>query len=326
MAEYLVYDPKYVPKAFGLNNNGAICWFNSLLQSLFSCTSLTQYLLENEKEFQENQLAFEYIRVLKMLFEFDAEGRVVKPLEVLPSTISCASAMILNGLAREVRRQKDKKKKLPCGQEGVQDYFNDFIDLLNSDGITRLLNNKYEYIIHCDNCKNTTINKRSNEKDLFVDMDCLREYKDRASFTQWITNHATEVDEFTCEKCSHKTKQFLRIQRLCLLREIVVVFFKWVRRHQNFWYPQNLQFKCKDGGFLTYKLVSQIEHVGYYNPISHTSSGHYYSKSLRDRFYEFNDCSVSVSNPTATTRTQVLFYHLMPRDTALVENETAKTT
>lgn len=323
MSEYLVYNPKYIPRAFGLNNTGAICWFNSLLQSLLGCSSITQYMLEHESEFQDNHLAVEYIKLLKMLFEFDQDGRVVRPVESPPQAVSSASSSILSGMAKEVRRQRDKRKKLPCGQEGVQDYFNDFIDLLNSDGITRLLNNKYEYIIFCENCKQTTVTKRSNEKDLFIDMDCLREYKDRSSFTQWITNHATELDEFTCEKCGHKMKNFLRIQRLCLLREVAVIFFKWVRRHYNFWYPRNLQFKCKDGGFLTYQLVSQIEHIGSYNTLTHTSSGHYYAKSLRDRFYEFNDRSVTASDPVPTVRSQVLFYHLMPRDTVLTTDETA---
>lgn len=322
MSDYLVYDPKYVPRAFGLNNTGAICWFNSLMQSLLSCPALTRYMLENEAKFADNRMASEYIRVLKLLFDVDDKGCVIKPVDAPPTMIQCASTMVLNGLMHEIKNnQKGKKKKPPCGQEGVQDYFNDFMDLLNEDGVTRLFNNKYEYLICCDHCKHILVNKRSTEKDLFVDMDCGRSFADRNEFQSWITAHATEIDEYKCEKCGQKSQKILRMQHLCLLREVVVVFFKWIRRNSNFWYPQHLQFKCKDGGHLTYKVVAQIEHVGYYNPVTHTSSGHYYARGLRERVYEFNDLGMRPAETTPTSQTHVVFYHLMPRNTVLTTDE-----
>ena len=37
----------YMLQPFGLYNNNIICYFNSLLQSLFSCSSINEYLLKN---------------------------------------------------------------------------------------------------------------------------------------------------------------------------------------------------------------------------------------------------------------------------------------
>ena len=39
---------------FGLYNNNILCYFNALLQSLFSCTSINEYLLNNENKFSNN--------------------------------------------------------------------------------------------------------------------------------------------------------------------------------------------------------------------------------------------------------------------------------
>lgn len=322
MADYLVYNDKYVPRAFGLNNTGAICWFNSLLQSLLSLPALTQYMLANETRLSENRMAAEYIRVLKVLFDV-TDGVSSGSITVPANMTAMASTMILNGLVAEIRAQKKKNKKAPCGQEGVQDYFNDFLELLNDDGITRLFNNRYNYLAKCTHCGDINTTRRPGERDLFIEVDCNLEFTSRSEFSDWIRNHATETESYKCEKCNQVSKNIPRVQQLCMLREVVTVFFKWIRRAPKFWYPQTLQFPCKDGGVLTYRIVAQIEHVGSYNSSSHTSGGHYYAKCMRDRFYELNDNGVNLTDLNVTPKSQIVFYHLIPRDTALTEDEQA---
>ncbi len=59
------FNEQYILTPFGLHNNNIICYFNSLLQSLFSCTSLTEYLLNNESKFNNNNFLKLYINILK---------------------------------------------------------------------------------------------------------------------------------------------------------------------------------------------------------------------------------------------------------------------
>jgi ubiquitin C-terminal hydrolase len=315
--EYLVYDKTYVPPPCGFNNIGAICWFNSLLQSLISLPAINRVLLDNEDELAENHLAMEMIKFLKKVFEIDPETGDVKGAVAMPPTDTLyGSTMVLNGLIRELRRLREKNKKMPNGQEGVQDYFNDFLELLNYDPITRLFNNKYMYMMKCEHCGNIAQHKDNAQKDTFIDMDCDRVFKTREEFCKWIEFHGTPIEYFICEKCKKKTEQAVRVQKLCLLREVVVIFYKskWLRNQQNAWFPQYLQFSGRDGQPFNYKLAAQIEHSGHYNRITHTSSGHYYCHALRDRYYTFNDCSVRQADPLPTAQSTVLFYHMLPRD------------
>jgi ubiquitin C-terminal hydrolase len=57
------FDEKCLPHAFGVRNLGATCYFNSLVQSLLSCTSLTNAMLDNRDapEYQNNIVAKIYI-------------------------------------------------------------------------------------------------------------------------------------------------------------------------------------------------------------------------------------------------------------------------
>ena len=59
------YNGLYILLPFGLYNNSIICYFNSLLQSLFTCSSLTEYLLNNESKFTNNNFIKLYINIIK---------------------------------------------------------------------------------------------------------------------------------------------------------------------------------------------------------------------------------------------------------------------
>ena len=46
------YDPDSELEPFGFNNMGATCYFNSMLQSMLSCTSFVNILLRNKDNAQ----------------------------------------------------------------------------------------------------------------------------------------------------------------------------------------------------------------------------------------------------------------------------------
>lgn len=313
---YLRYNTKYIPAKSGFQNIGAICWWNSLVQSLLSCTSFNEYMSTNKQRFidNKNKLALAYIALLEKL--------IVTGTDPVSNDASLGSIHLMNGYIHEVRTQKEKRKKIPNGMEGVQDYFNDFLDLLDDPGVERLFNNKYEYIMRCEHCKNIVVNKRNDAKDTFIEIPRdTRKFKSRSDFCDWVRSHYEIVDEYKCDKCKQVTKNFVRVENLRMLREIIVVFNKW-KTNVARWLPRYLQFPALGGTKLTYKLVSQIEHSGVTRTLAGgsfmmASGGHYYCHALRDRYYTFNDSSVSEVDPKPTEKTTVLFYHLMSEDTQL---------
>jgi ubiquitin C-terminal hydrolase len=50
------FNKNFIPNNFGLTNNGSICYFNSLLQSLISCSSFNQLVLELNITYFKNLL------------------------------------------------------------------------------------------------------------------------------------------------------------------------------------------------------------------------------------------------------------------------------
>jgi uncharacterized UBP type Zn finger protein len=85
--DYLFYNSEYVPDAIGFNNTGAICWFNSLLQSLLSCSSLTEKLLDLDADNKvSNNFQYEYIKAAKQLLEIDP---FTYPREYISAAVMC---------------------------------------------------------------------------------------------------------------------------------------------------------------------------------------------------------------------------------------------
>ncbi len=312
---YLRYNEKYVARPSGFQNTGTICWWNSLLQSFLSCTSMNEYLLKNKEQFVgKNRLAAEYIALLEKL---------LAPGDNIDTTLGSIHTM--NGYLYEVRAQKEKRLRIPNGQEGVQDYFADFFDLFNDPGLENLFNNKYEYILQCEKCHKIVVNKRNDAKDTFIDIPRdARSFSSRADFCNWVLRHYELLDEYKCE-CGHVNKKIVRAQQLRMLREVIVVFNKW-KFNLIRWLPRYLQFPAIGGTTLTYKLVSQIEHSGTARTIAGgqfmmATGGHYYCHALRDKYYTFNDSHVQPVEPKPSPQTTVLFYHLLGADTVLETEE-----
>jgi ubiquitin C-terminal hydrolase len=297
MADYIVYDPKYVPAEFGLNNTGVICWCNSILQLLLSCPSLNKTLLECEEELRDNRFATEYINLLKILLP--NEG----PNGVNLSTISIYSAKILNAFMYEMKRAR-RNFSIGRSQECVDEALTLFIDMFNCQKVNKLFLNSYELIIKCTGCNKQVSTVRDNSYR--IELFCEKKFNSVEDFCTYIRYHPSEHDEYTCE-CGFKMKKFLRVEKLKMLREIVVIIFNKFQAKDNRWFPTELEFNSTNGKKLKYKLVAQIEHGGTMH------GGHYKSKGVRgDKVCGFNDSSVYADALGPTPSTYMIAYHLSP--------------
>ena len=129
----------------------------------------------------------------------------------------------------------------------------------------------------------------------------------KRSFNDWMKSRVSIVDEWTCEKCKHKSKNLIRYETIATIRDIIMVFITDKSRET---YPDTLEFPGKNGITLKYRMVAGIEHLGSINSITYASSGHYKCHGLRSgKYYTFNDSSVTPISSIGSSWCNVIVYH-----------------
>lgn len=304
---YKLYDPKYTPAAFGFHGNGVICWLNSLLQGLLSCSVLNKTLLENKHMFYDNQFALDYIAIV--------EGAVNGNLQV-PSS---ANIKLLDSLLAEMKKRglvskfKSNGQDFGVGQNCADEGLVIIIDLFDKPDrpfIGKLFKNRHILTVKCPQCDEVTNDPPKDESfqiELFTNLKLVQE-KD---FRDYILAHRSLVDEWKCEKCNNIHKKIFRVEQICMLREILIIVFNQSNSTEHRWFPQHLQFSSHSPDLtLTYELVAQIEHSG------NQFGGHYWARCLRKlsngelAWVSISDAAVSPSEYAPTPNTFVVIYNL----------------
>lgn len=307
--QYVLYNNEYVLPAFGLNNTGSICWFNSILQSLFSLSCFNQKMLElgSKGAFANNELAKQYVKALR---EIPNAG----PETSLQDKFSKISANVLLGFGIEL--QKHNKTLDIRSQEGAMNGLCLFIEMINNEEINNIIFNKYIKTIDCEFCNKQDVSK---EVDLSPIISIYRNSQviNDESFTDYIKRRTSNVCDFRCENCGKTMKNALRFERIRRLSEIIVVAFAYTADFPKY-FPETMSFLNIDGNMMRYEAISQIEHSGIYDINTHVSSGHYYAKCKRgvnkENCYLFNDLSVSKCDLNLSRNTHIVFYQMMKID------------
>lgn len=294
MSGYYFYDKGYLPPNFGLANNGSICWWNSLLQTLLSLPAFNKLAIDLAGEATTSALFASYVKSFHQLLTSPRENN------------SSVSATLLGPFVYEAKKQK---KNIDLGsQEGTTNGFCVFLELLNNNDVYRVFNNKYEQEIVCPKCSEIT--SIISDKSPLINIYDNPMLDSQEAFERYILFHQSEVDELTCEKCGEKSFKVRRSEKLKMLREIIVISFPKGSRQR--YYPFELNFLSKDDKVLNYRLVAQIEHSGSYNPRTHQSGGHYFARVLRKNgWIGANDSSIFPTKPTPHCGVHMVFYHLV---------------
>lgn len=297
MSEYITLGSAAVPRPFGLNNTGAICWWNSLTQTLLSLPAFSKVLEEVKDDVKENPLATNYIKFFENL-----EG---EPENADLTKYSNMSAALLACFMRVIQRNKVQIDL--HSQEGAANGLCVFLDSLGCDYIYKVFNNKYRRVVRCEKCnKDVSVD---DDKSPIISIYKHYEFNNEDDFVKYLKNHMSFLDEYKCEGCGTAMKNIKRAEKLLMLREVITVVFK--KNNAMFWFPEFLNFRSTGGNMLRYRLVSQIEHSGGYDEKSHTSSGHYWARVFRNgKWYNCNDSSVSLSGYQPTSNTHIIMYHM----------------
>lgn len=294
MSNHIIYDEKLELSPSGLHNTGVICYFNSLLQGLFSCTSLTHLMTTNSDVINRNNLTKTYSMVLKQFLNDKQTGSK-------STTNAKYSPIIWNAFMAQLKKTK-KYARFGRGQEDASEGLTLLLDAFESPEVDRLFEHRYILNTICNLCNN--LSGKQIDEAFICEVHKL-ELKD-VSLMDHIKGHRPMIDDnYKCTKCHLKgDKRQIRI--LAMVPEVFLVQFKKYDRKWNMEFPQYLSF---NNGDLKYKLVSQTEHSG------SQRGGHYWSRSLRSvesnsKVMELNDMGVKPAMFQPTPNTYMAWYHV----------------
>ena len=218
------YNNDFIPKEIGLVNNGSVCYFNSLLQSLISCSSFNQLMLETDSS-------------------------LFKPL--ILSTDLFSGLNILEFL-KQKNIKETKNSRFGLSQEDVGESFHLLIDAIPE--CSNLFKSRYRSSIFCKNCKDVI---STNVDNIFV-IDIQSDIKQ--PLNTYIKEFQTVLTNYNCPKCN--SSNVYKIYQLCKLSSIIVIQFNKFYEKKNIDYPPTLEFNHSSGNKIQYRLVSRIEHFG----------------------------------------------------------------
>jgi len=304
------FNDAYLLTPFGLYNNSIICYFNSLLQALFGCTSINEYLLNNQKKFINNNFIKLYINILKnyILINNTKEQSIY--------SVEQSNLILFNEFLILL---KNKNLHFGYNQEDSGELLLLLLDIINDEYIYNLFYHKYKCDIYCKSCKNIVNikddisvqfeidNKSINSKFLKSNLN-----KNLNNLNKYIRNNYSECTDYICQKCK-KNNSCIKINRLLLTPTVIVLNFNKYAEKSLYNYPLELFFINTDKNKkFNYKLISSIHHSG------NNNFGHYVTKSIRkvvenndiqNNIYLLNDTSYQTDSFKPDKDSYILFYH-----------------
>ncbi len=305
---------KFLLFPFGLYNNSVLCYFNSLIQTLLSCTSITEYLLENKENFKNNSFLKIYIKLIEKYKDIKTDNYTIENMNLL---------LFSNFL----KKLKQKKINFGFDQEDSGELLLLLLEVINDKYIYNLFMHKYRCNIYCRDCKNMI--NISNDVNTFFEMnideinnnflkseiDCNLD-----NLNKYVRNNYSELENYKCNNC-HVYDDCIKINRLILTPTIIIINLNKYSKKGEYTYPLQLIFKNKkQQNIYYYNLISTINHSGNQN------FGHYVTKTIRKKIedsksedfksdiYLLNDTSYEVSNFDSNLNVYLLFYHFVKQE------------
>jgi ubiquitin C-terminal hydrolase len=301
------YDPALVPKPFGLNNTGAICHQNALLQALVGLSAVVRATATNREYLSKTPTGRAFY---DFMWEAVPASREPGSAPFRGGTpLAKRSAELLQALVEDLRARRPKFSfghSQEDGSEGLVlllDMIDDPAPGPKDNPIARLFYHRYLATVICRKC-NGAVSKQTDVAvtfKLFSNQKCVTP----AEFSEDIRQHLSLLKDYSCEECGEKGDCYRKYQ-LQMIPEVMVTMFNiYGRRNVAHYAPNQVHFPRHGGGSLIYRRVAQIEQFG------SLAGGHYIARSLRGdgAVYRFDDASFSSSKLEQTPNVYMVFYH-----------------
>lgn len=259
-----------LPNPYGLNNTGSICYFNSLLQVLASCTSLFDVIFTNK-----NKVEIVFKKYIDMIKNNNIDSNI--------------SSELISAL-------NSKVPYFGNGQESASEAFVLLLESIDNEQLLELFTHRYKCITLCKICDHYSEEKKDHS--VIFNLFHLSKLTESTILFQ-----NDELDEYICEKC--KSKQTIRKYKLTMAPEILFCSFNIYYTRNDHTFPEFLEFPGKNNIQLRYKLIGQIEHSGSLQGGHYWSR----AIRKNNEIYLFNDSSYQSSFFTPTKDTYIIVYH-----------------
>lgn len=321
------YNPSVELPAFGLINTGVICYFNSVVQSMLSCTSFIEVIknYQHKKEYIKNPILLKLIEIIELTDEWIVlsgdESQEQRKNDIADLLHNISPSIWREMVMFLCRKNKQPVRGFLNGQQCAREGYHCLMESLDAfSDIQNLFIHRYNSLVRCFKCdewvsdKECVYNLFEVQPDLHTpqvdqfkcyDLDL---YTKGQSMNEFLQKQPGYVEDFICPKCKNTDIKY-NVNYLVMAPEILVVLSKKYtagRKLDVFTdFPNHMEF-AGSSGVLKYEAVSQIEHVGGLN------GGHYWAISKRkDGWFQLNDMCVSASQFCPTNNTYMVFYHLM---------------
>lgn len=316
------YDPSLVPRPFGLQNTGAICYLNSFLQSLAGCSAFVRAVTQNREYMMATKTGAAMYQFITSMDD--------------PDMVRNLSARVLHALVQDLRVRRPNTH-FGGGQESASEALVLILEMIEVPGepkvISDLFNHRFRCDLMCMTCKQLV--SKNTEFAVNFNMFHLDEYVKYPDtvedFSNAIRKQLSTVSDYKCPKCPclrcgslpvdekcpncktpSPTVTAKRLHTLTRVPEIMFCMFNIYRRHTKHYFPPRLEFPSKEGNKLHYMLIGQIEHSGT------LSGGHYWARGLRKKdpytnqlgAFVMNDSSTAPSVLEPTDGTYIVVYNL----------------
>ena len=264
---------------FGLQNTGSICYFNSLVQGLISCSSFVKRVEEKGETSVAKTMS---------AFLLSSKNKDVKILTIVP---------ILQQVALG-------HKFFGHQQEDASEGFDLLIDKLGPS-IESLFTSKWRVDVYCDVCKNMVSTTTDTMNRLIMEKSFIPLYDDHDPFEAYMSANMSEFDDYKCATCKTKNVRGMKVARLMDPPDVYIVSFNKFMAKWGVAYPEvvDVRYGFKYDKIAKYRVVAVIRHFG------GRRGGHYNATVNRAAgVYKVDDTSVALESFEATNDDYILIF------------------